>query len=1054
MATPRGWAHSFSELHRRNPGRARGLLLFGTALAGSFTRMPVAIADQSTGCSPFAAGSSGTVNCGPVIDNYSTGILFQPTSPLVLNVLQGTVITGYNPLPTLEPVAKSPAGINIGIDTYNPVSTDVTINSRAVIDLSAAPSNAVGVQVSAIGYHTLQIQNLGAITAAEGGLNINIDDGGGNINITNSGNISSRYAVSAYLNNNNSNTTSTATINNSGNLLATGPNFSFMIGAQVYDNVANAAVSNSAQLTANKLNAFGVYFDAEGVASASVAFVNSGTISTQNNSVSSFASGNAVSGIFSNSGTISSTSGSAYAINITTMATTIDTTTIANTGTITGLYGAIAVAPAGGNSPSISITNSGSVQSGGTTILTNDTPTVVTNSGVIASNAVAGTAISMGAGANRVTLEPGSSIIGFVLNGSTSGPTFSVSNNNVLALGGSGSSSFNVSQVAPSPGQLGYLLGGATYTTNAPVSDLVHQYQGFSGFEKTGDGVWTVTGTTTNNGIWTVQQGTLAVNGSLASSALITVDAGAIVSGSGTVGNTTIAGGTLAPGTAGVPGTFMTIGGNLVLQPGATYAVALNSSSSTYAIVSGTATLAGTVSTSFVPGSVVAHQYDILHSAGLGGTTFAGSTTNSPNFITSLSYTATDVLLNLTAALGNGTSLAGNQHNVAGAINGFFNSGGTPPSGLGTLFGLTGGSLSSALTQVTGETATGSQQTTFDAMDLFMGVLTDPFMKRNGLPSPTPEASGYADEASAYAATNTTSAFAMVTKAPAARTFEQRWSVWGGGFGGSQSTSGNAAVGSNNTTSGIASTAVGADYLVSPSTIAGVALAGGGTSFSVTNGGSGRSDLFQAGAYLRHTDGPAYITAALAYGRQDITTNRTVTVAGLDQLRAEFNANAYSGRLEGGYRLLSPATLSIGITPYAAAQFVTLDLPAYAEAAIIGSNNFALAYGAQDATDARTELGMRTDKSWATANGILTLRGRFAWAHDYDPNRSIAATFQTLPGASFVINGAAQAADSALATASIEMRWKSGWSAVATLEGGFSNITSSYAGKGVVRYQW
>jgi hypothetical protein len=33
---------------------------------------------------------------------------------------------------------------------------------------------------------------------------------------------------------------------------------------------------------------------------------------------------------------------------------------------------------------------------------------------------------------------------------------------------------------------------------------------------------------------------------------------------------------------------------------------------------------------------------------------------------------------------------------------------------------------------------------------------------------------------------------------------------------------------------------------------------------------------------------------------------RTVTAAGLDQLRAEFNANAYSGRVEGGYRFSLP----------------------------------------------------------------------------------------------------------------------------------------------------
>jgi uncharacterized protein with beta-barrel porin domain len=274
------------------------------------------------------------------------------------------------------------------------------------------------------------------------------------------------------------------------------------------------------------------------------------------------------------------------------------------------------------------------------------------------------------------------------------------------------------------------------------------------------------------------------------------------------------------------------------------------------------------------------------------------------------------------------------------------------------------------------------------------------------------------------------------------------------GFGGSQNTNGNTALGSNNTTSRIAGTAVGADYLISPNTIAGFALAGGGTSFSVANGGTGRSDLFQAGAYVRHNDGPAYISAALAYGWQDIATDRTVAVADLDQLRSEFNANAWSGRLEGGYRLVSPAAFGIGITPYAAAQFVTFDLPAYAERAIAGTNNFALNYNAKNVTDARSELGFRTDKSFIMSDGIMTLRGRFAWARDYDPARSIAATFPSLPGASFVVNGAARAADSALTTASIEIKWKTGWSIASTFEGEFSNTTASYAGKGVVRYAW
>jgi uncharacterized protein with beta-barrel porin domain len=447
--------------------------------------------------------------------------------------------------------------------------------------------------------------------------------------------------------------------------------------------------------------------------------------------------------------------------------------------------------------------------------------------------------------------------------------------------------------------------------------------------------------------------------------------------------------------------------------------------------------------------------YDILHAASLNNTTFAGAQSLAPGFAPSLSYSTTDVFLKLTAQLGSGGGLGTTQQNIANTINNVFNNGGTLPAGFVNLFNLSGASLANALTQISGETATGSQQTTFNAMSQFMGLLTDPFMNRGGGFGGSSLSSGYAEngQASAYASGGKkTDAFAMFTKAPPS--FEQGWSVWAAGFGGSQSTDGNAVVGSNNTTSSIAGTAVGADYLLSPNTLLGFALGGGGTNFSVANGGTGRSDLFQAGAYIRHNQGPAYISAALAYGWQDVTTNRIVTAGGFDQLRAEFNANAWSGRVEGGYRFVSPITGGIGITPYAAAQFVTFDLPAYAEQAIVGTNTFAQAFGARDVTDPRAELGIRTDKSYVMADGILTLRGRFAWAHDFDPNRSIAATFQALPGASFVVNGAAQASDSALTTASIEMRWKNGWSAAATFEGEFSNVTQSYAGKGVVRYQW
>ena len=295
----------------------------------------------------------------------------------------------------------------------------------------------------------------------------------------------------------------------------------------------------------------------------------------------------------------------------------------------------------------------------------------------------------------------------------------------------------------------------------------------------------------------------------------------------------------------------------------------------------------------------------------------------------------------------------------------------------------------------------------------------------------------------------------MNTKAaPRAPTFESRWRAWASGFGGGQTTDGNAVTGSSTATSRIYGVAAGADYWLSRATVAGFALAGGGTGFSVAAGGSGRTDLFQAGAFIKHTAGSAYISAAAAYGWHDVTTDRTVTIAGIDQLRARFNANNFAGRLEGGNRFVTPWFGGLGLTPYAAAQVTTTRLPAYAETVVSGTNAFALSYLAKNVTAPRTELGLRSDKSFAVNDALLTLRGRAAWAHDFNPLSAASATFQALPGASFVVNGAAGAHNAALTTASAEIKWLNGVALAATFEGEFSAVTRSYAGKSVASYRW
>lgn len=568
---------------------------------------------------------------------------------------------------------------------------------------------------------------------------------------------------------------------------------------------------------------------------------------------------------------------------------------------------------------------------------------------------------------------------------------------------------------------------------------------------KVGGGVLRLSGKNKYTGSTTVNDGALEVNGSIASSSLTAVNNGAALTGNGTVGATNIYnGGTFAPGD-GTPGSSMTVSGNLALSSGAQYWVQINPTTASSTKVSGAATLGGaTVAAFFANGSYVSKRYTIVDAAGgVSGTFGSLVNTNLPtNFSAGLGYDATHAYLNLTLNFAPPAyaPLNSNQENVANTLVNFFNTTGGIPMAFGSL-------TPAGLSRASGELGAVSQQTTFDAMDQFVGLLADPFVSGRVESSPDSPLNAYADQASdderKRRPNDALAAIYRKVPPPVSDVIAPRWSNWASGFGGAETMNGNAVTGSSTAISRVYGAAVGIDYRISPFTLAGIAMAGGGTSSSLAAGlGAGRSDLFQAGAYMRHNAGPAYLSAALAYGWQDITTDRSV---GLERLNARFDANAGSARLEAGYRVATP--LVVGLTPYAAGQFSVLSLPNYRETAAT-PGTFALAYTAKDVTASRSELGWRSDKSFAVGDGVFTLRGRAAWAHNFDTDRSIQATFLALPGTSFVVRAAAQAGDSALVTGSAEMKWHNNWSATAVFEGEFSNVTRSYGGRGIVRYLW
>ncbi len=133
---------------------------------------------------------------------------------------------------------------------------------------------------------------------------------------------------------------------------------------------------------------------------------------------------------------------------------------------------------------------------------------------------------------------------------------------------------------------------------------------------------------------------------------------------------------------------------------------------------------------------------------------------------------------------------------------------------------------------------------------------------------------------------------------------------------------------------------------------------------------------------------------------------------------------------------------------------MTFFLPSYGEIATSGSSTFALNYASKTTTATRSELGAKFDKAMLVQGGVLTLKARTAWAHDWNTDRAATATFQALPGATFTVNGAQPSANAALASLGAEMKWHNGWTLAGSFDGEFSRTVAAYTGKGSIRRAW
>ncbi|HXW39964.1 MAG TPA: autotransporter domain-containing protein [Xanthobacteraceae bacterium] len=778
--------------------------------------------------------------------------------------------------------------------------------------------------------------------------------------------------------------------------------------------------------------------------------INAGTAGIYVAAVSNFSGG------ISNSGTIS-----ANATGISVAAVSTFAGGISNNGVITAARAGILV---GGKTPSGVVlyvsTFSGNISNSGT---------ITAKTGVVIAQGVSFTAGAAIVNTGNISGLPS----GAAIDASNASSAVTIDQNGGTITGAIKLSA-NADALNIAGGSIaGNIVGQGTHDTiNFNLGARTFTYGGAFGFS-TINQVNINSGTVILNGANSaanvdVVGGTLEVGDSAHATATLISTNPVLVSGTlegyGTVigGDTIESGGNLLPGD-GI-GT-LTINGPLVFSAGSTFTEQLSPTQHSLIEVIGGA--AGTVKISsnaeveLTPqlGTYTAAKIAIMTSSGtITGqfnptVTFTGTT--KLNDVV-LSYDANDIYLSYQPFIATLQFFGANQNqaNVGNAINNFILAGNTPPADFQPLAGLSNGALLDAFSQLSGEGNPAFIQAAFEAGDLFLRLITNPYNfdrggNGTGAFGPAP---GYAEETRALP--EATLAFAGVAKAPPKTdTFDSRYRAWGAAYGGGGNIDGNAAIGSHNTNASAYGFAGGLDYRADPNTVVGFALGGGGTGWGLAQGiGGGYSNMFQAGLYGSTRSGPVYLTAGLAYAWHEVNTDRHVTLVGPSNLTAKFNANVVSGRIESGYRYNIEG---YGVVPYAAIQAQWMNLPSYSETATFGSPAFALSYSAQNAKTTRSELGLWADRFiWLDKGMPVQIYGRAAWTHDFSDTNTATPLFQALPGASFLVTTAKPDPDGALLSAGAKYSFGNGWSVMAKFDGDFTGNSSIYSGSGTLAYIW
>ena len=526
-----------------------------------------------------------------------------------------------------------------------------------------------------------------------------------------------------------------------------------------------------------------------------------------------------------------------------------------------------------------------------------------------------------------------------------------------------------------------------TQPNTATISGVI---SGAGSLDKIGSGTLILTAANTYTGPTDVQEGTLGLRGSLAST--VTVESGATVGGRGSVGGLVAkSGATVAPGVLG-PYAVFTVTGEAAFAPGSTFAVNINPAGQNDKLVTtGSTTLSGgTVAVNGASGTYLpSMRYTLLNAqGGLAGTFSSLSTSGDLATLVfidpMLSYDANDVYLGFSVLPFVTAAQTPNQIATALALQ-------SQPIGsplYDALISQTSPGALSAFNALSGDVHASAIGAAFDDTRLPREAVLDRLAESYGAPSPS------------GAKMVKTYGFSTPTQAYSA--WAQAFNSWGhlGGDGNS------ATLGNN-----LGGFILGADATLSGRYRLGVAGGYANANFSdPARGSTGTVSATYIGLYGGASIDALQLRSGAFYANNHYGLDRAVSFPGFYQTAGSgYRGDTAEVFGEAGWRIAvaAPMVSAASVEPFVGVAGVDLHTASFTEtpgpASLVG--------GSENAGYGLTTLGLRGDTTMFV-NAPMSLNGMIGWQHVYGgPTPNATMAFASAPANSFSIGGAPIARD-------------------------------------------